>query len=77
MIHAVQVITVKKRYEQSPDLRNRFKDAETYYEYLLGRIIGDKPRGRRSCADRREALLRGLDDRQYGEASTNGSEISR
>jgi hypothetical protein len=39
MIHAVQVITVKKRYEQSPDLRNRFKDAETYYEYLLGRII--------------------------------------
>jgi hypothetical protein len=39
MIHAVQVITVKKRYDQSPDLLARFENAEDYYESLLGRII--------------------------------------
>jgi len=39
MIHSVQVITVKNRYEGSTELLNRFKDAETYYEYLLGKII--------------------------------------
>jgi len=39
MIHAVQVITVKNRYERSLELLSRFRDAETYYEYLLGKII--------------------------------------
>jgi hypothetical protein len=39
MIHAVQVLTVKKRYERSSELRTRFGDAETYYDFLLGRII--------------------------------------
>jgi hypothetical protein len=39
MIHAVQVITVKSRYERSSELLSRFRDAETYYEYLLGKII--------------------------------------
>ena len=40
MIHAVQVITVKKRYH-SPNLSSRFEDAESYYESLLGRIIDE------------------------------------
>jgi hypothetical protein len=39
MIHSVQVITVKNRYENSAELLSRFKDAETYYEYLLGKIV--------------------------------------
>jgi hypothetical protein len=39
MIHAVQVITVKKRYDQSRNLVARFKNAENCYESLLGRII--------------------------------------
>jgi hypothetical protein len=39
MIHAVQVITVKKRYDQSPRLRARFKNAESCYESLLGKIV--------------------------------------
>ena len=39
MIHSVQVITVKSRYERSTELLSRFKDAETYYEYLLGKIV--------------------------------------
>jgi hypothetical protein len=39
MIHSVQVITVKNRYERSSELLSRFRDAETYYEYLLGKII--------------------------------------
>jgi hypothetical protein len=39
MIHSVQVITVKNRYENSGELLSRFKDAETYYEYLLGKIV--------------------------------------
>jgi hypothetical protein len=39
MIHSVQVITVKNRYERSTELLNRFRDAETYYEYLLGKIV--------------------------------------
>ena len=39
MIRAVQVLTVKKRYERSAELRSRFDDAEIYYDSLLGRII--------------------------------------
>jgi hypothetical protein len=41
MIHAVQVMAVKERYLGSPELRQRFKTAETYYEQLLGRIIDE------------------------------------
>lgn len=39
LIHSVQVITVRRRYEGSADLMKRFRDAETYYENLLGKII--------------------------------------
>ena len=39
MIHSVQVMTVKDRYERSPDLQRRFCSAEVYYQNLLGRII--------------------------------------
>jgi hypothetical protein len=39
MIHSVQVMTVKDRYERSPDLQRRFCSAEDYYQNLLGRII--------------------------------------
>jgi hypothetical protein len=41
MIHAIQVLTVKKRYERSSKLSRRFLDAETYYDHLLGRIIAE------------------------------------
>ena len=41
MIHAIQVLTVKKRYERSSELSSRFPDAETYYDHLLGRIIAE------------------------------------
>jgi hypothetical protein len=47
MIHAVQVVAVKKRYERSPELRSRFKDAETYYEHLLGKIIEELTRSKK------------------------------
>jgi hypothetical protein len=46
MIHAVQVLTVKKRYERSSALSSRFGDAETYYDYLLGRIISELARNK-------------------------------
>jgi len=46
MIHAVQVLTVKKRYERSSALSNRFGDAETYYDHLLGRIISELARNK-------------------------------
>jgi hypothetical protein len=46
MIHAVQVLTVKKRYERSFALSNRFGDAETYYDHLLGRIISELARNK-------------------------------
>jgi hypothetical protein len=39
MIHSVQVMTVKDRYERSSDLQNQFETAESYYHNLLGRII--------------------------------------
>ena len=39
MIHSIQVITVKSRYDRSIDLRGQFKTAESYYEHLLGKII--------------------------------------
>src|ERR1700726_3785031 len=39
MIHSIQVITEKSRYDRSMDLRSRFKTAESYYEHLLGKII--------------------------------------
>jgi hypothetical protein len=41
MIHAVQVMTVRDRYQNSPELKQRFKNAEAYYEQLLGRIIDE------------------------------------
>jgi hypothetical protein len=44
MIHAVQVLTVKKRYERSAELRSGFDDAEIYYDYLRGRIIEELAR---------------------------------
>jgi hypothetical protein len=39
MIHSIQVLTVKSRYDGSIDLRHQFKTAERYYEHLLGKII--------------------------------------
>jgi hypothetical protein len=41
MIHAIQVLTIKKRYERSSELSSHFPDAETYYDHLLGRIISE------------------------------------
>lgn len=41
MIHAMQVMAVRDRYQGSPELRQRFKTAEAYYEHLLGRIIDE------------------------------------
>jgi len=41
MIHSIQVITVKSRYEKSIELTQRFKTAERYYEHLLGKIIDE------------------------------------
>jgi hypothetical protein len=39
MIHSIQVITIKNRYDRSMDLKGQFKTAESYYEHLLGKII--------------------------------------
>ena len=44
MIHAIQVLTVKKRYERSSELGSHFRDAETYYDHLLGKIIAELAR---------------------------------
>ncbi len=41
MIHSIQVITVKNRYEKSIELTQQFKTAERYYEHLLGKIIDE------------------------------------
>jgi hypothetical protein len=41
LIHAVQVTAVKDRYHASPELKARFKNAEAYYEHLLGRVIDE------------------------------------
>jgi hypothetical protein len=41
MIHAVQILTVKSRYDRSLDLRTAHPTAETYYEYLLGKIVDE------------------------------------
>jgi hypothetical protein len=41
MIHSIQVTTVKERYDRSTDLRRNFRTAESYYEYLLGKIIDE------------------------------------
>jgi hypothetical protein len=46
MIHAIQVLTAKKRYERSSELSSRFLDAETYYDHLLGRIIAELARNK-------------------------------
>lgn len=39
MIHSIQVLTVKSRYDGSIELTHQFKTAERYYEHLLGKII--------------------------------------
>jgi hypothetical protein len=41
MIHAVQVIAARTRYENTPELRDRFADTEAYYESLLGKIVDE------------------------------------
>jgi len=41
MIHSTQVITVKSRYDGSPDLACQFRTAEGYYQHLLGKIIDE------------------------------------
>jgi len=46
MIHAIQVLTVKKRFERSSQLRSRFKDAESYYHDILGRIVAELARSK-------------------------------
>jgi hypothetical protein len=39
MIHAIQILTVRNRYQRSFELSLRFADAEKYYDHVLGRII--------------------------------------
>jgi len=39
MIHSIQVITVKNRYDSSNDLSRQFKTAQRYYQHLQGKII--------------------------------------
>jgi hypothetical protein len=39
MIHSIQVMTVKSRYDRSIELTCQFKTAESYYGHLLGKII--------------------------------------
>ena len=46
MIHAIQLLTVKKRFERSSQLRSRFKDAESYYDDILGRIVAELARSK-------------------------------
>ena len=46
MIHATQILTVKRRYERSSELGGRFLDAETYYDYLLGGVIAELARSK-------------------------------
>jgi len=41
MIHAVQVIAARNRYENTSELQDRFADTEVYYESLLGKIIDE------------------------------------
>jgi hypothetical protein len=41
MIHAVQVIAARNRYENTSELPNRFADTEAYYEALLGKIVDE------------------------------------
>jgi hypothetical protein len=41
LIHAVQIIKVKEKYEQSFWARCRYKTAETFYEHLLDRIVDE------------------------------------
>jgi hypothetical protein len=41
MIHAIQVIAARNRYENTPDFQSRYADAEAYYESLLGKIIDE------------------------------------
>ena len=49
MIHAVQLTTVRNRYEQSPELQKLHLNAEDYYEYVLDKIVEElviTPEGR-------------------------------
>jgi hypothetical protein len=41
MIHAIQIITAKKKYDQGEWRKRRFQTAEIFYEDLLGAIIDE------------------------------------
>ncbi len=72
IIHSVQVLTVKKRYDESAELRQRFEDAEQYYQYILGQVIEE-------LADSREGQLAVLTAAQlyYEDWSITGIEQLR
>jgi len=59
MIHSIQVITVKSRYDRSIDLTRQFKTAESYYESSGQnyRGIGNKQRGPGNRLHSRSTLL--------------------
>jgi hypothetical protein len=46
MIHAIQVLTVKQRYERSTELKSRFGDAESYYDSVLARVLDELARSK-------------------------------
>jgi len=41
MIHAVQIMTVRQKYDQSPWVRRQYKSAEAFYAHLLHKIIDE------------------------------------
>ena len=53
MIHALQITTARKRYEQCVWRNRRYRTAESYYEQLLGAII-DEPA---TTAEGQQAVL--------------------
>jgi hypothetical protein len=41
VIHAVQIMTVRQKYDQSPWVRHHYESAETFYEQILDKIIDE------------------------------------
>ena len=56
MIHAVRIITVKEKYDQSLWAQCRYNTAQAFYEHLLGKIIDELT----TTADRAISSIRSL-----------------
>jgi hypothetical protein len=80
IIHAIQIITAKKKYDQGEWRKRRFQTAEIFLRAFARsdhRRTRDENRRKASGFDCCSTLLRGLDHQLHGTAQRDGQKVAR